>query len=132
MKYVYEALQRLKLEAFQEWLQQEDKNDVIAEFTKSEAFPYLFEERKASNMEAAMDSVENLAMLFTEYEEKIRNREFGPMAEFWQSFLDMVQILLDFIRAVRTGDWDLHLQTCQRMLVWTHAYDRVNYSRYFT
>lgn len=132
MKYVYEALQRLKIETFQDWIQKEKKDNLVAEFTTSEAFANLLEERKPVAMQAGMDGIEDLASLFMEYEEKIRNQEFGPMAAFWQTFLDMVQILLDFIRAVRTGDWDMHLQTCQRMLVWIHAYDRVNYSRHFT
>ena len=132
MKYIYEALQRLKIETFQDWLQKENKTDLVAEFTASEAFVNLLKERKPVFMEAGIDGTEELSSLFMEYEEKMRNQEFGPMAAFWQSFLDMVQILLDFIRAVRTGDWDLHLQACQQMLVWMHAYDRINYSRHFT
>ena len=38
----------------------------------------------------------------------------------------MVQILLEFVKSIRLPDWNLHLQ---RMLVWIHTYDRINYAR---
>ena len=44
----------------------------------------------------------------------------------------MVQILLDYIKSTRNGNWDLHLSSMERMLPWFHAYDRVNYARHFT
>ena len=54
------------------------------------------------------------------------------MAMFWQSYLDMVQILLDFVKSIRLPDWNLHLQSTKRMLIRIHAYDRINYARYFS
>ena len=54
------------------------------------------------------------------------------MAMFWQSYLDMVQILLDFVKSIRLPDWNLHLQSTERMLIRIHAYDRINYARYFS
>ena len=54
------------------------------------------------------------------------------MAMFWQSYLDMAQILLDFVKSIRLPDWNLHLQSTERMLIWIHAYDRINYARHFS
>lgn len=45
---------------------------------------------------------------------------------------EIVQILRDFIKSIRTGNWSLHLQSSQRMLSWFLAYDRINYARHFT
>ena len=56
----------------------------------------------------------------------------GPMAQFWNSFIEMTQILLDYIKSSRTSDWSLHLQASGQILVWFFAYDRVNYSRHFS
>ena len=67
-----------------------------------------------------------------QFEEQIENNYLGPTAKFWKSFLDMVQILLDYIKSTRNGNWDLHLSSMERMLPWFHAYDRVNYARHFT
>ena len=54
------------------------------------------------------------------------------MAAFWSSFISMVQVLLDHIKSIRMGDWDLHLQAAERMLPWFHVYDRTTYLRHFT
>ena len=67
-----------------------------------------------------------------QYQRKISENDLGPMTLYWQSFIDMVQILLDYIKSVRCGDWDLHLQSTERMLKWFHAYDHTNYARHFT
>ena len=48
----------------------------------------------------------------------------------WSSYIEMVQQLLLFVRAMRTTDWDLHLSAIRSMLPWFFAYDRVNYARY--
>ena len=59
-------------------------------------------------------------------ENSVNNATFA----FWISYLDMVGLLLKFVRATRTADWDLHLVSIEAMIPWFFAYDRVNYARY--
>ena len=47
---------------------------------------------------------------------------------YWDEFIDMVEILLLFIRADREGVWDLHLDALSEMLAYFFAYDRINYA----
>ena len=54
----------------------------------------------------------------------------GPLKKFWRSYLEMVSLLLTFIRATREGNWSLHLECIREMLPWYFAYDHVNYARY--
>ena len=54
------------------------------------------------------------------------------MTMFWQSNLDMVQILLDFVKSIRLPDWNLHLQSAERILIQIHACDKINYARHFS
>ena len=54
----------------------------------------------------------------------------GPMKIFWNSYLDMVELMLCFIRAIREGNRKLHLNCVKEMLPWLLAYDHTNYSRY--
>ena len=54
------------------------------------------------------------------------------MAMFSLSYIDMVLLLLDFIRSSRQGNWALHLSSIRQMLPWMFAYDRVNYCRYMS
>ena len=49
---------------------------------------------------------------------------------FWDEFIDMVEILLRFIRAERAGDWNLHIDSLSDMLPYFFAYDRINYARW--
>ena len=44
----------------------------------------------------------------------------------------MSQVLLDYIKSFRIGDWQLHLCSMEKILSWFHAYDRINYARHFT
>ena len=41
----------------------------------------------------------------------------------------MVTIMLDFIRAVRNGDWTMHLNTLEQFIKYFFACDRLNYAR---
>ena len=38
------------------------------------------------------------------------------MAMFWQSYLDMVQILFDFVKSILLPDWNLHLKVQKEYL----------------
>ena len=44
--------------------------------------------------------------------------------------MDMVRILLLFIRAQREGNWDFHLYAFGKMLPFFHRYDHTNYARW--
>ena len=44
--------------------------------------------------------------------------------------MNMVEILLDFIRAERDGNWTLHLEAFAAMLAWLTIYDHTNYARW--
>lgn len=50
--------------------------------------------------------------------------------KYWFSYLELVNILLEFLYAERTGNWPLHLESFQKMLPWFFVYDHTNYSRW--
>lgn len=49
---------------------------------------------------------------------------------YWLLYIEMVQVVLLFIRATRENNCQLHLYAVRSMLPWFFAADRVNYSRY--
>jgi len=53
-----------------------------------------------------------------------------PTFSLWMLYIEMVQLLLLFIRATRESDWLLHLSTIRSMLPWFFVTDRFHYSRY--
>lgn len=48
----------------------------------------------------------------------------------WSAYMDMIQILLDFIRAMRDDSWNLHVDVFLAMLLWLTIYDHKNYARW--
>ena len=57
--------------------------------------------------------------------------ERGKLAKLWISFLEMIEVLLNLIYAIRSGNWNLYIKTVRSTLPWFFAYGRQNYSRYF-
>ena len=50
--------------------------------------------------------------------------------KFWATFLDMMTVVRDLLRADREGLWELHLDAVQRALYLFTAYDSANYLRW--
>ena len=46
------------------------------------------------------------------------------------SYVDMVEIVLNLVRASREGDLEHHLMWIRAMIPWCFTYDRLNYVRY--
>ena len=72
-----------------------------------------------------------LAEHFEAYKDSLRQHG-GPLASFWMSYLDIMDIMLNMLRASREGNWDLHLSTIHDMISWSFAYDKHNYARYLS
>ena len=49
---------------------------------------------------------------------------------FWWDYIQMVKVLLMFIRSQRDGIWDLHLLAFRSMLPYLYRYDHTYYARW--
>ena len=98
-KVIFEALQRAKLDVLEERKKEQHTN-----FLECEAFTELIKKRESTMFNTCLQSLSALFDTYDEFEIKIRNGDFGPKAMFWQSYLDMVQILLDFVKSIRLPD----------------------------
>lgn len=47
-------------------------------------------------------------------------------AKLWIQFWEMVQIVKDYIKAERTGDWNMHLLCVSKMIPYFHAAGIIN------
>lgn len=56
--------------------------------------------------------------------------EKNHTSQFWWNYIEMVGILLQFIRAQRDGLWELHKFAFSRMLPFFFRYDHTNYARW--
>ena len=50
--------------------------------------------------------------------------------EFWWNYMEMISILLQFIRAQRVGNWDLHIESFTSKIKYFMWYDHHNYARW--
>ena len=123
-KLVFEALPRLRFLAFYNSLPEEEVEN-LDEFGLQ--LVYAVKNGTVTNY-CATDEFRSWVSAFDVYVAR-RNKE-NPTFAFWSTYIDMVQLLLLFIRATRTSNWNLHLSALRSMIPWFFATDRVNYSRY--
>ena len=74
-----------------------------------------------STFSAYLSSPE-MTTLLDKYNQYVTNSLSNPMFEFWSRYIQMVQLLLLFVRASREGNWELHLSTLRSMMPWFMAY----------
>ena len=121
---MFEALHRLRFQSYLSSLSAEDEQGVLdligslGEYVDNESFERFVNSPTFSG-------------LFIDYNKFVDNQSLqSELFGFWSNYLEMIEILLLHIRAVRTGDWMLHLSAVKSMLPWFFVTDRVNYSRY--
>ena len=109
-KVVFETVERLRFGAYLESLTEKHRTRIrrlmsgATDLFPSDAFSNLM------NGPDVSDILENY-MAFIEK----RSDECKTFA-FWSSYIEMVELLLLFIRATRTSDWQLHLSTLRSMV----------------
>lgn len=51
------------------------------------------------------------------------------MGQLWLQYMSMVELLLQFLKAEQTGDFDLHLASLQKMLPYLAAAGHSHYTK---
>lgn len=126
-KLLYEALLRLAWKGFlhyQESHNSEDISDLIEGFASDICHATFTEVLENPSYISVLNK-------FGEYLEHLRSGA-GDLAAYWMSYLDLVDIMLNMLRASREGDWSLHLLSVHDMIPWCFAYDKQNYARYLS
>ena len=72
-----------------------------------------------------MDVITSLLTVF-----KSEGKAKLKLFSFWEEYISMVMILLQFIKAECTGNWNLHLSSTATMIPHFFAMDRNNYARW--
>ncbi|KAL9951848.1 hypothetical protein ACROYT_G044583 [Oculina patagonica] len=128
-KVVLEALMRLNWQAFMQCNRESQRSSITRQLEAVEAARQNVREGPTSVNIQALTGNPELKDLLQSFEDFNRSSS-GKMGKFWQSYIEMVTLLLRFIRATREGIWRLHLVCVKEMLPWMFAYDRTNYARY--
>lgn len=75
----------------------------------------------------SQDFYQHVTEVFEKELQKIEN--VNPTCNLWVQYCRMVFLLLDFMFAEKSGDWDLHLATVERMIPFFHASGRIHYAK---
>ena len=146
-KLSMEALFRLFWQAFLQWLEnqtaevttQDKQNLKAAEVTtqdkqnlkaKIQECQRCFKENVSirQSCEAVLNDMDAVTSLLTVF--KSERKAKSKLLSFWEEYIAMVMILLQFIKAERTGNWNLHLSSTAAMIPHFFAMDRTNYARW--
>ncbi|XP_078353848.1 uncharacterized protein LOC144638526 [Oculina patagonica] len=132
-KLVFEALQRLAWKGFLKWFEGKQASPGELQSLLDDTRALIVNVNRQKNLDAVLNSP-RFAYLFDLYQDYLSflRTEAGHLAQFWMSYMDMVETLLHLIRSSREGNWMLHLYAIRAVLPWCFAYDRVNYSRYLS
>ncbi|CAH1277494.1 Hypp9663, partial [Branchiostoma lanceolatum] len=94
------------------------------------AFQLAYE--KASDLSDPMKSLQMampaLMRKFEHFKSSMKAKSY--LFAFWDEYVSMVLLLLQFIKAERSGDWPLHLSATARMVPCYNSMDRTNYARW--
>jgi hypothetical protein len=132
-KLLFEALMRLVFTHFLVWLEHLSQ-EVQQQLSEGIARVHALQ-NKLNLCQDEITALLNLGCvqtLLNEFHMFMNHLRFsnGPLSAFWMSYIDMVSIMLNLIRATRDGDWTLNLCSLHAMIPWFFAYDHSNYARY--
>lgn len=129
-KLIYEVLLRLAWKKFVSWL--EEKQDTNQLYDINTAITYFKDEisQKTFTQMLSNESFTVVMKAFFNYLNDLRKENI--LVDFWMSYIDMVEILLNLIRSSREGNWQLHMASIKAMIPWCFTYDKVNYARYLS
>jgi len=132
-KILYEAFIKLAWRGFHSWLQDNYSNDVDHMDETMKVISNLCEDVSQASLEQVIQNrlCARIMNLFEVYLDFLRVGN-GNLSHFWLSYLDMVEILVGFVRASIGGHWLLHLASIRVMISWCFAYERQNYARHLT
>ena len=83
-----------------------------------------YEEVNTSTTDRDLDSEK----MYLEWCGKMRLEH--PMFNFWSMVFDLERTLLAFVRAIRTSDFELYVETLGKLAPWFFAMDHVHYARW--
>ena len=106
---VAEALTRKKIDSFIEWLKERNDSNILETFMSSKELKELQGEPTNESFKSCELAATRIINSFEEFKQIIRNAENSSMTAFWQSYLDMFELLLQFQKSIKSRNWKLHL-----------------------
>ena len=129
MQSLGEAFERL---LYQEFFAEQGIHPYTQELAILKDIQSAVEKKDITKSQKCMDKFQEKSLKLVDNLDKfIKARsESNENFKFWATFLDMMTVVRDLLRADREGLWELHLDAVQRALYLFTAYDSTNYLRW--
>ncbi|CAH0563075.1 unnamed protein product [Brassicogethes aeneus] len=88
------------------------------------------QEQYLSETTSISANLRNLIGKFQEYEEDTRNGVFGKTAQFYATYIHLIDHYLDLNRSIRTGDFEFFKYTLPKIANLFFTFNQQNYSRW--
>lgn len=126
-KLMYEACRRIQLQLFLKVVDKASTSEVLGYVETLQEAVLVSEE----DLPAMYDLLEESGTpLFSKFSKFLDSKcEQNETFKYWCNYCDMVEILLDCIKAERDGNWNLHLRTVEKMIPYMLIYNHINYVR---
>lgn len=130
-KLCLEALFRVMWFAFLNWL--EAKKPTFEDQSKQDLVQLVLKCREAGrdlskNWASIREQFHTILTLLDEFRSEAKSK--SKLFAFWDQYMTMVMYMLQFIKAERTANWDLHLASTAALMPYFYAMDRINYARW--
>ena len=125
LETLLEALERLLIEEFENsWGTIPNSTATVLQELASDLTHENLKKRLKN------DGVNSLLNKLDEFKKEIRDGHHGKTAQYWIMFMDKVKVALQFLRATKENNLDLHIAMLEKMCVAFFNQDRINYARY--
>ena len=130
-KLTLEALWQIMWPHFLAWAQDQGVRQELQRLSEevAQSFDGFWNLEQTSNPSKALKKLDEAvkdARLFELLEHY--DKTLSPIGFYWRHYMEMVLILLQFICAERTGDWQMHKSAFMAMLPWVAHYNHTNYT----
>ena len=68
--------------------------------------------------------------MYCDFKESVRNGSLAKTAMFWMNYMNIVWLVLTYIRATKQNDFELHLSSLYELCPLFFTYNHHNYTRY--
>ena len=129
VKLTFEALHRILIDMFEQELESKPETRKMLTDLRQEILHFSTDMNNQSFETLAISqNFQCYHMKFNDFVDNLKVHG-GELAQYWLSFLQMAQVLLNVIFATRSGKWVLLIESLNDILPYTFAYDNINYAR---
>ena len=124
-KLTLEAIERLLLKEFEEvhGLDCVSEAEEVLDMAISDPSQDVVNKAKENR------NYENLFDLYESFKENVRSGDFGKTQKFWMDYTYKIWLVLQFLRAIKFNNLDLHVACLYKLCPLFFSYDHPNYAR---